>query len=151
MRLQHSMLTVHSINFSLEPDCLGVLLSQLVVTLSSLIDDHPKIIAEALNYLIIEHRYHINYINYMYYIYSSLVININLTYNRNKVAVFLMPCAISFVFGYTTSVIWILYDWLIIPSAFQFQFMTIATNNIQGCDLSNKMRVANCSQRSLLN
>lgn len=43
--------------FSLEPECLGVLLSQLVVTLSSLIDDYPKIITEALNYLIIEHRY----------------------------------------------------------------------------------------------
>ena len=45
--------------FSLEPECLGVLLSQLVVTLSSLIDDYPKIITEALNYLIIEHRYHL--------------------------------------------------------------------------------------------
>ena len=36
-----------------------MLLSQLVVTLSSLIDDYPKIITEALNYLIIEHRYHL--------------------------------------------------------------------------------------------
>ena len=45
--------------FSLEPECLGVLLSQLVVTLSLLIDDYPKIITEALNYLIIEHRYHL--------------------------------------------------------------------------------------------
>ena len=50
-----------SLCFSLEPDCLGALLSQLVVTLSSLIDNYPKIIAEALNYLIIEHRYMILY------------------------------------------------------------------------------------------
>ena len=42
---------------SLEPECLGVLLSQLVVTLSSLMNSYPKIVAEALNYLIIEHRY----------------------------------------------------------------------------------------------
>ena len=42
---------------SLDPECLGVLLSQLVVTLSSLMDSYPKIVAEALNYLIIEHRY----------------------------------------------------------------------------------------------
>jgi len=42
---------------SLDPECLGVMLSQLVVTLSSLMDSYPKIVAEALNYLIIEHRY----------------------------------------------------------------------------------------------
>ncbi|XP_065918364.1 serine/threonine-protein kinase ATR-like isoform X5 [Dysidea avara] len=41
---------------NLEPECLGVLLSQLVVTLSSLMNSYPKIVAEALNYLIIEHR-----------------------------------------------------------------------------------------------
>ena len=57
--------------FSLEPECLGVLLSQLVVTLSSLIDDYPKIITEALNYLIIEHRYHLTVMYSTSYICST--------------------------------------------------------------------------------
>ena len=73
------LFTVHFLeHFSLEPDCLGVLLSQLVVTLSSLIDNYPKIIAEALNYLIIEHRYHSFYIvtDIMWFIMTELEITV---------------------------------------------------------------------------
>ena len=57
---------------SLDPGCLGVLLSQLVVMLSSLMDSYPKIVSEVLNYLIIEHRY----------MMKSVIIHLHLLVNK---------------------------------------------------------------------
>ena len=51
MRISYSLLII-----SVELDCLGPLLSEIVVALTPFIDNFPEIVSEILQYLIVENR-----------------------------------------------------------------------------------------------